>query len=293
MRRSDGPNPTDASTNISSSDVARSGVVLKSQSQIESMRGAGLVAANALTAARVACRIGASTRDIAEVAGQAIDAAGAEAIFRGYRMDGAPPFGAAACVSVNDEIVHGLPGDRRLASGDVVTVDVGVRLSGWCADAATSVVVGGATAGASRLIEAGERALDEILAKIQPGVRWSEASEAGDRIAREAGLLTLRGWAGHGIGRCLHEAPALPMRPRFDQGENAVFEEGMTLAIEPILALPPSGVDPRAYADGSYTFGSAVQKDGWTVVSLDGWLTCHFEHTIAVSSRGAVVLTAA
>jgi methionyl aminopeptidase len=208
-------------------------------------------------------------------------------------MDGAPPFGAAACVSVNDEIVHGLPGDRRLADGDVVTIDVGVRLDGWCADAAHTVVVGRTGAEASRLVETGDRVLGAVLAMIRPGVRWSEASDAGDQVAREAGLLTLRGWAGHGVGRCLHEAPALPMRPRADRGEDAVLEAGMTLAIEPILALPPSGVDPRAYADGSYTFGSAVREDGWTVVSLDGWLTCHFEHTVAVTSRGAVVLTAA
>ena len=290
MRHNAAHNPR---SSASSDAVARAGVVIKSARDVESMRRAGALAGAALRAAVHAIRPGARTREVAEVVGDLIDAGGGAAVFRGYRMDGAPPFGAAACVCVNDEVVHGLPGARTIEDGDVVTVDVGVRFDGWCADAATTVVVGAGRSESVRLVEAGRKSLEAMIEAIEPGVRWSAISAIGERVARDAGCLTLRGWAGHGVGRALHEAPALPMRPRADRNEDVVLEKGMTLAIEPILTLAPSGVDPAAYADGSFTFGSAVREDGWTVVSLNGWLTCHFEHTIAVLDGGAVTLTAA
>lgn len=278
--------------------------ILKSAREIALMRAAGRVAGRALAAACDACRPGVTTREIDAAVCDAIRHAGGEPLFEGYRQGASPPFPAATCVSVNEEVVHGVPGDRIVRAGDVVSVDVGVRLRGWCADAARTVVVPAGPADAPftppaqarGLVEATRAALMDAIGMMAPGVRWSAIAAEIQRHADAGGFGVVREYVGHGVGRRLHEPPRAPAfdflaadAPEF---EDFVLERGMTLAVEPIFTLrrnaTVTGASAPAPAGAS---GVALLCDGWTVATRDRSIACHEEHTIAVTEDGAEVLT--
>lgn len=252
-------------------------VELKNPDEIALMREAGRVVARALEAAREAAAPGRTTADLDRVAAKVIAEAGADPLFLGYHPAWAPmPFPGVTCVSVNDEIVHGVPSTRRLVDGDLVSVDCGARLSGWSADAAISFVVGAADPADLALIEDTEAALARGVAAARPGGFLGDVGHAIARDARAAGYGLTADHGGHGIGRTMHEAPDVPNDAR--PGRGLKLRPGLTIAIEPMLVR--GGSDGYAHAD-----------DGWTVLSDDGTRAAHCEHTVAVTEDGPVVLT--
>lgn len=283
--------------------------VIKTTAEIEAMARAGHVAACTLRSALDAAIPGATTAQLDAAAREAIRAAGAQAIFPGYVQGNSPPFPAATCISVNEEVVHGIPGPRPLAPGDLVTVDVGVRLAGWCADSARSIVVPclpnqeptAAQAVRAReaqsLIDATCRLLELAIDLIRPGIAWSRIAAALERAAWDRGFGIVTEYIGHGIGRDLHEAPRAPAYWTGFKGEDFVLEEGMTLAVEPMLTSrrePSGGALGRGVdADGLPAWRTRIRGagDGWTIATRDGSLACHEEHVVAVVSGGSRVLT--
>ena len=249
------------------------GIEVKKPPQLAAMREAGLVVVHALEAAAAAVAPGASTADLDAVAAAEIRAAGAAPSFLGYH--GYP---ATICVSVNEEIVHGIPSPQRLIqAGDVVSIDCGAIVSGWHADAALTVPAGDITSEQAALIAACERALWHGLAQARPGARLSDISHAVERAVRAAGHYGIvEDYVGHGIGTQMHMEPAVPNHGK--PGRGPVLGEGMTLAIEPLLTLASPG--------------TRLLDDGWTVVTEDGSSAAHFEHTVAVTADGPWVLTA-
>lgn len=268
----------------------RRAAVLKSPGEIELMHSAGQVVRAALRAAAAACVPGATTASVDAAASGVIAAFRAEPLFLHHRIDDEHvPFPASTCVSVNDELVHGVPGPRRLIPGDLVSIDCGVRLRGWCADAAVTVAVGAHEALAPEhraMIEDSESIIDDAIGAISPGVTWSSIAERLEHGARSRGYGIVTAYMGHGIGRDLHEAPAAPnaVLPGFREHEDFTLVPGMTLAIEPMLVLGGDD-DP---VDGVRT---RTLDDGWTVAVADGRPSCHVEHTIAVTRSGVRVLT--
>jgi methionyl aminopeptidase len=249
-------------------------VQIKSPAQLELMRAAGLVVARALRAVVSAVEPGVSTADLDAIAEREIRAAGAVPSFKGYHG-----FPATICTSVNDEIVHGIPSpDRRLAAGDLISIDCGAILAGWHGDAAVTVGVGAVDAESARLIEACETALWDGLALARPGSRLTDISHAVEASARSSGPYGIvEEYTGHGIGTEMHMDPPVPNYGR--PGRGPVLAEGMALAIEPMLIVGQRH--------------ARVLDDGWTVVSADGTRAAHFEHTVAITAAGPWVLTAA
>jgi len=255
----------------------------KTAREIELMRAAGALVADVLDAVCAQVTPGVTTGELNALAERLIADAGAEALFKGVVNRAAShPFPAALCISVNDEVVHGIPGERRLRDGDVASIDCGVRLNGYCGDAARTLAVGHASAEARRLLEVTEGALQTAIASIRPGLMWSSIADRIQRLVESAGMSVVRDFVGHGIGREMHEEPKVPnyfdgrlLRTDFR------LEPGLTLAIEPMVALGEAAV---RYADDG---------DGWVIVTRDGSLAAHFEHTVAVVKDGAEVLTGA
>ncbi|GAB3721850.1 type I methionyl aminopeptidase [Nocardiopsis oceani] len=252
-------------------------VEIKTADEIALMREAGRVVAHALAAARDLAEPGRTTADLDRAAAKVIADAGAEPLFLNYQPAWAPtPFPGVTCVSVNDEIVHGIPGDRILADGDLVSVDCGARLHGWSGDAAVSFVVGRADPADLALIADTEAALARGIAAARPGGRMGDIGRAIAADARRAGYGLTADHGGHGIGRTMHEAPEVPNDGR--PGRGFTLRTGLTLAIEPMLVR--GGSDSYAHGD-----------DGWTVLSDDGTRAAHCEHTVAVTEDGPLVLT--
>lgn len=253
---------------------------LKSGDDIESIRAAGRIVHAALRAAADACVEGATTGDVAHAAARTISQLGGEPLFRNYPTNrSGEGFPADACVSVNDELVHGVPGERVLCDGDLVKIDCGVRRHGWCADAAIAVGVGCLDSEATALSATSRMVLDAAIDAIRPGRRWSEVAMVMQTIAERAGYGVVRDFLGHGIGRFLHEQPAAPAfaTDDFRLRHDFLLQPGLVLAVEPMLTLGSPQV--------------RTLDDGWTVVTADGRPACHVEHTIAVSTHGAEVLT--
>lgn len=249
------------------------GVILKSTREIERMLEAGRVTALALQAARAVIRPGATTGEIDAAAEQVLRRHHAEPAFLGY---GDPPFPAVTTVSVNDELVHGIPGGRRLREGDIVSVDCGAIVEGFVGDAAFTAGVGRISPEAQRLIEVTEQALRAGIAEMQPGRRTGDVSAAIQRTVEAAGFNVVREYTGHGVGRHMHEDPQVPNYGM--AGKGMVLRPGMTIALEPMVLA--GGPETR------------VLEDLWTVVSADGKLTAHFEHSVAVTADGPLILTA-
>jgi methionyl aminopeptidase len=254
----------------------RQRVEVKAPAELASMRAAGLVVHDALALVRGVAAPGMTTAELDAVAERHIRGAGAVPNFLGY---GDPPFPASTCISVNDEVVHGIPGPRVLAAGDVVSVDCGAVVDGWHADAATTFTLGPVDPAVDELLEATEAALWQGIGQVRAGGRVGDVSAAVQRSleAAERRYGIVRGYTGHGIGSALHQPPDVPNTGRPGSGPRIV--EGMALAVEPMVVLG----DPD----------TETAPDEWTVVTADGSLAAHFEHTVAVTATGSWVLTAA
>ena len=247
-------------------------IELKTTSELERMRRAGRVVAGLLERLTKLVRPGVKTKLLDEEALAYLRAQGAKPAFLGYRG-----FPASICVSVNEEVVHGIPGERVLHEGDLVSLDVGAVVDGFYADAAASVGVGAISTQAGRLMETTRQALEEGIAQALAGNRVSDISSAVQRRVERDGFGVVREFVGHGIGQALHEDPAIPnfgpphMGPR--------LKAGMVIAIEPMVTM--GGYDVE------------VLSDGWTAVTKDRSLAAHFEHTVVVTDHGPEVLTEA
>lgn len=256
------------------------GVEIKSPAQILKMRRAGLVVADALAATAAAVRPGTTTAELDLVAADVIARAGAVPSFLGYgAADGQRGFPAVTCISVNAEIVHGIPGSRVLAEGDLVSIDCGAILAGWHGDAAVTVLVEQASAEVSELSDATRLALWHGIAAARLDGHVTDISAAVERYvrSRECPYGIVSDYVGHGIGTAMHQPPDVPNVGRPGRGPRIV--EGLVLAVEPMLTL------------GSPA--NRVLDDEWTVVTDDGRVACHWEHTITVTGAGVWVLTAA
>jgi methionyl aminopeptidase len=245
-------------------------IIPKNRDEIATMRRAGVVVAETIAALRDAVRPGVSTAELDHIAEREIRSRGAIPSFLGYRG-----FPATICTSVNEEIVHGIPGPRRVGAGDLVKLDVGAIVDGFHADSAVTVPVGEPDPAASKLIEATERALWAGLATARIGNRLGDVGAAVQTIAEGAGFSVVREYVGHGVGRALHEEPPVPNYGT--SGKGYPLGEGLVIAIEPMVNV------------GGYQ--TRLLGDGWTVVTEDGTLSAHFEHTVAVTSEGPWVLT--
>ncbi|MEU5695297.1 type I methionyl aminopeptidase [Actinosynnema sp. NPDC020468] len=253
-------------------------IELKSPGEIDAMRAAGLVVAEALTAMRERAAVGVSLLELDDVARQVLHEAGAGSSFLDYHPAFAPtPFPGVICASVNDVVVHGIPDRYRLREGDLVGLDFGAHLDGWHGDSAISFVVGRADPRDARMIETAERALAAGIAAAVPGARLGDVSAAVGAIARAGGYGIPGDFGGHGIGREMHESPGVPNEGRAGRGLRLL--PGMAIAIEPMLH--------RGGGDGYYE-----AADGWALRTVDGSRAAHVEHSIAITEDGPVVLTA-
>ncbi len=246
-------------------------IFLKSGAELEAMRQSSRVVAQVLAELEPLVRPGIRTRDLDLYADKRTRELGAVPAFKGYR--GYP---ASVCVSVNEEIIHGIPSGRILQEGDIVSLDFGVLYEGFFSDSALTVPVGRISAEARKLIGAAERAFEKGLEQMREGNRISDISAAIQRSVESEGFSVIRQFVGHGIGRALHEEPQIP---NFGQpGHGPKIRRGMTLAIEPMIAMGGWEVE--------------VQEDGWTAVTRDRTLAAHFEHTVALTENGPEILSA-
>ena len=254
-------------------------IVYKSPGDLERMRRAGRIVAGTIDRVLEAVRPKVSTAELDAVAEAYIRDQGATPSFKGYGGNGARvPFPASICTSINDEIVHGIPSNERtVAEGDLLKLDFGAIWEGFHGDSATTVIVGDPpTAEADKLVRVTEEALEAGIEQIRPGGRLSDIGAAVEQVASGAGFEVVREYVGHGIGRSLHEDPQIPNYGR--PGRGPVLKPGLVVAVEPMVNV--GGWETRVLADG------------WTVVTEDGSLSAHFEHTIAVTEDGHEVLTA-
>ena len=247
-------------------------VELKSQAEIAAMRKAGDLAGRALKAVLAAAEPGMPTAELDRIAERFIRKGGGIPTFVGYR--GYP---STICVSINEEVVHGMPGPRKLKAGDVVGVDIAATVDGFVGDTAATVIVPPAAPEAQKLVDVTKASLDAAIEKMRPGFRLGDVGAAVQALAEANKFGVVRDFVGHGIGRQMHEEPAVP---NFGAaGTGLRLEPGVVLAIEPMITAGDWRVK--------------VLADGWTVVTEDGSLAAHFEHTVAVTESGPLVLTKA
>jgi methionyl aminopeptidase len=251
-------------------------VTLKSPAEIERMRRAGRVVAEVLALVESEPHPGVSTAHLDALAEAHIRRAGATPSFKGYPgVNPRRPFPASVCVSIDHEIVHGIPGDRTIREGQLVSIDAGAIVDGWHGDAARTFYIGEAPAEVKRLIDTTRLAMMAGIAAAVPGGHIEDISGAVEDVAGPAGYGIVRQFVGHGIGRAMHEEPQVP---NYRLGRNGrKLEPGLCLAIEPMLTL------------GSHE--TRLLDDDWTIVTRDGTLAAHFEHSIAITERGPEILT--
>lgn len=246
-------------------------IVLKSKDEIAAMRKAGRLVGEAHRRLAEAVRPGVRTAELDRLVEDFLKANGAVSSFKGYQ--GYP---ANICVSVNDEVIHGIPGERVLKEGDIVSIDVGAIVDGFHGDSAWTYPVGEIDGEARRLLEVGERSLFAAIERARVGNRLSDISHAVQAYAESHGYSVVRDFVGHGIGRSMHEAPQVP---NFGPpGRGPRLRAGMTLAIEPMINA--GGPEVK------------ILSDQWTAVTVDGSLAVHFEHTVAITEDGPLILTA-
>jgi methionyl aminopeptidase len=245
-------------------------ILLKSPQELAKMEVANRIVAEVLEGIKERVAPGVETRELDELAEAMCRGRGVEPAFKGYR--GYP---SSVCISVNEEIVHGIPGARRLKAGDLVSLDFGVKYQGYYGDAALTVGVGEVTPKARVLMEATEKALYAGIDQAKVGKHLTDISHAVQTVVEGAGFGVIREFVGHGIGRSLHEDPQIP---NFGPpGRGPVLQAGMTLAIEPMTSMGAWQVK--------------ILQDGWTAVTQDGSLAAHFEHTVAVTENGPLILS--
>jgi methionyl aminopeptidase len=248
-------------------------ITIKSPEEIEIMRMAGRINAEALQAAYNAIRPGATTADLNAAAEEVLHKYGVYSPFKNY--PGPTPYPASTCVSVNEELVHGIPGKRRLKEGDIVSVDCGTVFEGFVGDSAFTAGVGEISPVAQRLLDMTEQALYAGIEKMVVGNHAGDVSAAVENYVEPRGFYVTREYTGHGVGRKMHEGPQLPNYGI--PGRGILLREGMTIAIEPMVLVG--------------TAATRVANDGWIVSSRDNSLTAHFEHSVAITKDGPVILT--
>ena len=239
------------------------------------MRQAGKIVAEAKAHVMEAVKPGVTTRELDKIAEGVIRKMGAVPSFKGYAAGGPIPFTGTICASINEEIVHGIPGRRKLKEGDIFSVDVGAIVKGFHGDSAFTVGVGDISDEAQRLIDSTREALKLGIEQANAGGRIGDIGHAVEKYAKSQGYSVVRKYVGHGIGRALHEEPQVPNYGK--PGRGALMKKGMTIAIEPMLNIG--------------THETVQLDDGWTVVTADSELSAHFEDTIAITQDGAEVLT--
>jgi methionyl aminopeptidase len=248
---------------------------LKTRRELAHMRDASRHVAEILLAVREKAKPGVTTAELGEVARREIEERGVESSFLGYGPHGLPKYPAVICISVNEEIVHGIPGPRVLQDGDIVGLDFGVSVSGWHGDSAVTVPVGRLDGKAAKLLEITREALYKGIEQMVPAKRLSDIGHAVQTHAERAGFSVVRQFVGHGIGRRLHEPPQIPNFGEPGRGPRLL--PGMVFAIEPMVNV--GGPDVK------------MLEDEWTAVTADGSLSAHFEHTILITENGPEILT--
>jgi methionyl aminopeptidase len=250
-------------------------ITLKTPDEIEIMRAANVIVAEVLSELRRRVQPGVTTADLDRIAEDMTRQRGATPAFKGYAPAGRV-FPRSVCTSINDEVVHGIPSERRvLREGDLIGLDFGVCYEGFYGDAAVTVAVGQADPEAERLMQVTEEALWAGIEQVRPGKRLGDVSAAIQERVERDGFSVVREFVGHGIGRRLHEEPQVPNFGKRDRGVR--LREGMVLAIEPMVNAGAPDV--------------RVKEDGWTAVTIDGRRSAHFEHSVAVTERGPYVLS--
>ena len=247
-------------------------IEVKNDSELQKMREAGKVTAAVLKLMTELVKPGISTWELDAAAEKTIRSFGATPLFLGYYG-----FPGSICASVNEEVVHGIPKkDRILKSGDIISIDTGARLDGFCSDAAITLGVGEVSDEAQRLMDVTKKSLYKAIGQVKPGKRLGDVEHAVETFAKQNGVGVVRDYCGHGIGRNMHEEPSIPNFGK--PGTGPLLEKGMVLAIEPMLTA------------GTYRVREL--DDGWTVVTADGKYAAHFEHTVAVTANGSEIFTA-
>ncbi len=250
-------------------------IVIKSPQEIATMRQAGRINARALEAVRLLVRPGVTTAELNAAAEEVILKAGAVPTFKGYPPGSPIPFPASTCISINEQLVHGIPGKRKLQEGDIVSVDCGSTFEGFVGDSAFTIGVGEVSPTARRLIEITEQALYIGINKLRANNRVGDVSAAIQEFVERSGLNVTRAYTGHGVGRQMHEGPQVPNYGTPGRGQ--ILRAGMTIALEPMVLVGTSK--------------TRVLADQWTVVSADGSLTAHWEHSVAITDGEALILT--
>lgn len=247
-------------------------IILKSAKELERMKEAGKIVYLTHQELKKWIQPGITTAELDRIAEKIIRQHGATPSFKGYNG-----FPGSVCTSVNDELVHGIPGPRKLKEGDIISIDIGACYDGYHGDSAWTYPVGNISPEAERLLKVTEEALYKGLEQAKPGARIGDISHAIQTVAEEAGYSIVREYVGHGIGQSLHEAPSVPNYGL--PGKGPRLKPGMTLAVEPMVNMGRRFVHTLA--------------DNWTVVTTDGSLCAHFEHTIAITEEGHEILTIA
>ena len=245
-------------------------ISVKSKSELEKMRKAGIIAGNALHFGGRSIKVGMTTFELDKIIHDYIVKNGAKPSFLGYGG-----FPASACISINNEVIHGIPGSRKIQNGDIVSVDVGAYYKGFHGDNAYTFAVGEISPEAQKLLDVTKESLYKGIAAAVPGARIGDVANAVQTYVEQAGFAVVRKYVGHGIGANLHESPEVPNFGTAGRGVRLV--PGMTIAIEPMVNI--KGADVK------------VLPDGWTVLTASGSLSAHFEHTIAITEHGPVILT--
>lgn len=255
-------------------------IKLRSRREIEIMKKAGAVVADVLLKLKQSATAGISTAELNRIAEETTRIAGAEALFKGVENPyGYRPFPAAICSSINEQVVHGIPSDKvKLREGDILSVDFGVKLEGYCGDAAITIAIGNIDRRRQQLMDATSQMLDTAIEHCKPGEKWSRIAGLMQNIAQSAGFSVVTDFVGHGIGTEMHEEPKVPNYvSRELLNHDILLQEGIIIAVEPMVNMGTSEV--------------VTLKDGWTVATRDGKPSAHFEHTIAITKNGCEVLT--
>jgi len=255
-------------------------ITLRSRREIELIRKAGAVVADVLSKLQEIAEPGVTTGRLDAVAMQMTTDAAGQALFKGVRFPLSQyPFPGVVCASINEQVVHGIPSENvKLKNGDILSIDFGIRLDGYCGDAAITIAIGEISEDKRKLIDVTRHVLDIAMARSAPAVKWSQVAAEMQDYAESAGFSIVKDFVGHGIGSKMHEEPRVPNFVSDDLlSDDIVLREGMILAVEPMINAGTSEV--------------RTLKNGWTVVTKDGKCSAHFEHTIAIVENGCEVLT--
>jgi methionyl aminopeptidase len=258
----------------------RSTVQLKSARELGLMRDAGRIVAQALDKVRQAVTPGVTTGELNRLVAEHFESVSAVPLFKGVpsSMKGKPSFPAVVCASVNEQVVHGIPGSRVLKEGDVISIDTGCRLNGWCGDSAYTFAVGNISAEKQRLLDVTRETLAIAIESMKTAKTWSVVAHEMELYVRRQGMSVIEQFVGHGIGQSMHEEPQVPNYVSESlRKQDFLLEPGLVLAIEPMVALGTKNV--------------RVLPDGWTVETTDRRAAAHFEHTVAMTADGPRILT--